>query len=342
MFNSNDKIIKKVLTSLLFTLSLLPAAAQQDTSYYRSYPNQVTGRFYFSQKYTAFRLRHKSENYTLNYSPNTNLNMGIGATYKWATLNLAYGFEFLNPDKQKGKTRYLDLQFHGYGKKIVIDFLGQFYRGFYLYPKGTAAESGEFYKRPDLHVNLIGLSGQYVFNHKRFSFRSAVFQNEWQRKSAGTFLAGVESHVGSVKADSTITPYVINAFIAGLNEKQTNFFDIGINAGYAYSWIIKQNYFVTASATLSLDYGFSSLRNDNVNTRNSGFTSNTIFRLGTGYNSTNWGISLVFVNADVRLARAKDHGFSLHAGNLRLNGIYRFKPGKRGKKILKEVDKAIR
>lgn len=184
---------KATLLILYLTLArTIPLVAQHDSSYYRSYPGQVTSRFYFSQKYTSLRLRNKKENYTLNYVPNTNLTMGIGATYKWATLNLAYGFEFLNPDSHKGKTRYLDLQFHGYGDKIVIDLLGQFYKGFYLYPKGRGTDLDQFYKRPDLTVNLIGATAQYVFNNKRFSFRSSVFQSEWQRKSAGTILAGFE------------------------------------------------------------------------------------------------------------------------------------------------------
>src|SRR5688572_28023745 len=108
---------------LLFALLVFFGTAESvcaqkfDTTYYVSYENQITSRFYFSKKYTSFKFRNTLENYTMTYRPNTTLNMGIGATYKWATLNLAYGFGFLNPDKGKGKTEYLDLQFHGYTRK---------------------------------------------------------------------------------------------------------------------------------------------------------------------------------------------------------------------------------
>ncbi len=39
---------------------------------------------------------------------------------------------FLNPERGQGDTRYLDLQFHTYSRKVVLDAFGQFYRGFYL------------------------------------------------------------------------------------------------------------------------------------------------------------------------------------------------------------------
>ena len=109
--------------------------AQHDSTYYVSYTKLLTTRLYFSQKYTALTIKNKKDNYTLHYQPNTTLNLGVGATYKWATINLAYGFGFLNPAEDKGKTKYLDLQFHGYDQKFNLDVLGQFYKGFYLNPK---------------------------------------------------------------------------------------------------------------------------------------------------------------------------------------------------------------
>src|SRR5688572_32818258 len=104
----------------------------QDSTYYVSYERQLTTRFYFSKKYTSLKFRDIGENYNLTYRPNTTLNMGVGATYRSFTLNLAYGFGFLNPERGQGDTKYLDLQFHTYTRRFVIDMFGQFYRGFFL------------------------------------------------------------------------------------------------------------------------------------------------------------------------------------------------------------------
>ncbi len=112
-----DKVAKCPRTlqwALLTTFSCISfytkAFAQTDSSkkfnraYYESYTDLITSRVFFSQKYSAFRIRASERGKDLEYRPNTTLNFGVGATYGWFTLNLAYGFDFLNrEDRSKGK-----------------------------------------------------------------------------------------------------------------------------------------------------------------------------------------------------------------------------------------------
>lgn len=95
-----------------------------DSLYIESYPDLITTRLYLSQKSTNLSLEDSQEPSSLDYMPNTTLNLGIGATAKYVTVNLAYGFKLLSPKKGQGKTRYLDLQSHRYTRKFVIDFFG--------------------------------------------------------------------------------------------------------------------------------------------------------------------------------------------------------------------------
>jgi len=67
-----------------------------DSTYYVTTPELITTRFYFSKKYTVFTSRVPKPLKDLKYRPNTNLNMDVGASYPKITLNLAYGFNFLN------------------------------------------------------------------------------------------------------------------------------------------------------------------------------------------------------------------------------------------------------
>ncbi len=243
---------KKVLVLILFgVMSTHLTSAQQDSSFFVSYPKLLTGRFYFSQKFTSLDFRNTKEHYTLDYKPNTTLNMGLGATYKWATLNLAYGFGFMNLDGNKGKTDYLDLQFHGYSKRFNLDVLGQFYRGFYLSQSGW----DHYYIRPDLRVNIVGGSFQYTFNYRRFSLRASFLQTDWQKKSAGSALIGFETYTGRVRADSTFTPTFVNREVVKLNETKMSFIVLGPNVGYAYTFVVQEHFFLTGSASVSLDYG---------------------------------------------------------------------------------------
>jgi hypothetical protein len=325
-----------LLFTILLFLSCCSLQAQQDSSYYASYPRRLTVRFYFSRKFTSLNM--SARNYSVSYRPNTTLNMGIGATYKWATLNLAYGFPFLNPDLGQGKTRYLDLQFHNYGQKFVFDMFGQFYGGFYLWPKGTAAsEPDKYYIRPDLRVNMVGTSMQYIFNNKRFSYRASYLQNEWQKKSAGTFLLGLEGFYGWIKSDSTLTPTVTDKTLAASDYKGFSFYDVGLNGGYAYTVVVKKNFFLTASAVASLDIESGSLKSEGRVINKTSISPNTLFRFATGYNSAKWAISLLYINSSVRI-NAVDRLISINTSNVRLNFVRRFKLSKKTRSYLKPID----
>ncbi len=95
--------------------------------------------------------------------------MGVGATYHNFSLNLAYGFPFLNKDENKGDTKYMDLQGHFYKPAIVIDFYGQLYKGYHL-AKGFAAKPPQvlLLQRPGCKVNLFGVSAYRIFNQTVF------------------------------------------------------------------------------------------------------------------------------------------------------------------------------
>jgi hypothetical protein len=315
------------------------SSAQLDTNYCKSYSDWITGRFYFSQKYTRLNLKNDNDKYDLGYRPNTTLNMGVGATYQWATLNLAYGFPFLNPEDGKGETRYLDLQAHFYGYRFVIDLFGQFYRGFYLYPKGTYTSPDSYYVRPDLNVNALGASVQYVFNNKKFSYRAAFLQSEWQKKSSGSLIAGAEFHFGRLFADSSVIPSVINSSAEIDSIRRFDYLELGPSIGYTYSLVIKKHFFLTGSLALSLDYIINSSYG-NVNVINSkGFSPNTTFRMFAGYNSELNAISITFINTDVSLSTQKaGTEIGLSTGNFRLNYVRRFKPGPKSMRYLKHLD----
>jgi hypothetical protein len=315
------------------------ALSAPDTSYYTNYSTKITARVFLSQKYTRLNYSNQKEGYSLDYRPNTNLAIGIGATYKWATLNVSHGFNFLNDDPEKGKTHYVDLQFHGYGTKIQVDGFGQFYNGFFLTPKGAASSTGNFYTRPDIKVNEIGLSVQYIVNHRRFSFRSAFLQNDWQKKSAGSILVGFETYAGRIKADSVFVPKSLMKGDLAVQERYRSYYELGPNLGYAYTLVIRKNFFVTGALSVSLDYGFNTSETSTTKTWSNGFSSNTFVRFVAGYNSRVDGLSFIYLNNGVQLATQHDSHITLNTGNFRFTYTHRFTPGKKEKKFLKKIIK---
>ncbi|MEY4595230.1 MAG: hypothetical protein RIQ47_1640 [Bacteroidota bacterium] len=309
------------------------ATASSDSTYYKSYDGLITGRFYFSQKYTSMLIRDPKLSTALNYKPNTTLNMGIGATYGLFTLNLAYGFSFLNPDRGQGETDYLDLQAHFYSQQSNIDFYGQFYKGLYLVPKGLGTADGSYYLRPDLRLREFGGCYQYVFNNSRYSFRSSVLQNEWQQHSAGTLLIGGEFYFGRASADSSVFP----TLAVQPNIPETNllrFYEIGPNIGYAYTCVIARHFFITGSLSVAADYSLTAFSGPERKSYSYGFNPNSMLRIFAGYNSDRSAFSLTFTNSRVNIDSMKNMSLSLNTGNFRVNYVRRFLPGEKTRRIL--------
>ena len=320
-----------------------PKPDEVDTNYIQTFPDHITGRFYLSQKYTNFEVIDDSNAVSILYEPNTTLNLGVGVTINSFTLNLAYGFDFLNPDIGQGKTRYLDLQSHIYTRKLVIDFFGQFYKGLYLDNTADLAPDYEdpFYLRPDIYEQVLGGSVQYVFNHKKYSYRSGLVQNERQLKSAGSFLLGVDAYYGLMLGDSALIPSFARDL--GFGEKKDmdryTFFRAGPNLGYAHTFVVAKKFFAMLSLSVSLGVGSYSVRAPGEGIEIvQGFSAAALGRFALGYNDEKWylGLSAVTNSIDSNSSPSQVYA-TFGVGNIRLNYARRFIPGPKIKKVLDKL-----
>ena len=307
-----------------------------DTTYIKTYPTELPVRFFLSQKYTAIELGSSKIGKNLRYRPNTTLNIGIGATYKMFTLNLAYGFPFLNQDKDKGKTKYLDLQSHIYPRHWTIDFNGQFYKGYYLFPRGyVSGNPDKYYVRPDMGVSLVGITMYNMLNGKRFSYKAGMVQTEWQQKSSGTLLIGGEVYGGSFSGDSALVPSALNEQYEQKDVNKIRFFEIGPGGGYAYTLVIKKHFFATASATVNFDVGFSREYYLGKSRDEWSLRPNLLYRGVLGYNSRLWNLSFTWVGNRIAVkGGSSDDMYYFRTGNLRLTMAKRITPGP---KLLKKL-----
>ncbi|GAB3323119.1 hypothetical protein GCM10027299_19060 [Larkinella ripae] len=325
--------------TLLWTVSVAEAQnrvrREVDTAYVRTFPRQLTGRTYLSQKYTSFFLSTPLPSTpSLHYRPNSSLDLGVGATFKALTLNLAYGLSFLDNRALKGRTNDIDLQTHVYMRKWVLDGFGQFYRGYYLTPRGTAApDLDQFYLRPDLRIRLVGGSVRRVFNFRRFSFRAALVQNEWQRRSAGTWLIGFQLYYGIVRGDSALVPGVLRADFPTETVQRMRLVKLGPGAGYAYTYVFREHWFATGSLTANLNATFSKESFGTGNLTYGNVRPDLLFRVVAGYNSNRWCVTLGWVNGSVSVT-SPIYQYTLHTGNYRLTVARRFKTAARLQKIV--------
>lgn len=306
-------------------------ADELDSNYIKVFPNQLTSRIYLSRKFTDLQIEEQKDRTALNYQPNSSVNLGIGATYNGFTLNLAYGFAFLNEGEDKGETNYLDLQSHIYGRKYAIDVFAQFYQGLYLNNTSNlnSRYPDPYYLRPDMNVNMLGGSYFKVFNHKRFSYAATFIQNEYQKKSAGSFLLGGKMILFNASVDSSIVPSwpidtLFRSFVGATN---MGGFQFGPGVGYAHTFVYRTHWFITLSLELNLMVGLVNYAIEGVGTTEEWqVNSGADFRFAAGYNSdkTYWGFSLI---QDQTTMKSADESLfaNFGVGNARFNYVKRFR-----------------
>ncbi len=268
--------------------------------YYDDYSNQLALFLYAKQKYTRFSMYHHDLKKSLEYSPNEQLNMGFGFNYKWLGIGIAFNFGFVNhDDKQYGKTKRLDMQTNIYMKKMVVDFYFQYYEGFYIknvediFP--DREQGHEEYIRPDIKTLSFGIGGMYVFNHDRFSYKSAFKQTAIQKKSAGSFLLGGQIFLEGIGADSSFFPEASHfGNLPKANEHNAVYF--GVLSAYAYNLIIRKHFFVSMSFMASIHLGLTNTYlEDNTHHSNSIPVLHLQPRMAVGINKPKWYAGFSFV-----------------------------------------------
>ncbi len=305
-----------------------------DSNYVEDRTNDLTVRLLGSRKYTYWNLRDNDIDEVLQYRPNANNNVGFGFNYKWLGVNIALNIPFMNDDDDKyGETTFLDLQAHLYLRKLVVDFYGQYYEGFYRAETARRISNGIAQKavsfRPDIINRDLGLTVQYIFNDKRFSYRAAFLQNEYQKKSAGSFIAGGEVFVWEMRGDSSLVPAeaLQDGFYDGLPFTRTSQLSAAVNAGYAYTLVIAKRFFATASLTASVGANRTVFRFSDGRPRDNGFgwqLNNTV-RFAAGYNYGDYYFGLHYTDMATRGSTpVANTNQTFGTGNIRVSLVKRF------------------
>jgi hypothetical protein len=303
-----------------------------DTAYVRDFTHDLTARLYFSRKYTRYGIRDYRQNQEIRYRPNDRLNFGVGLNYYFLGLNIGVNMPLVNDDDDRyGNTKYLDAQSHIYLSWLAADLYLQYYQGYYLANPQQWTENWDrsipFPQRGDLRTVSTGLNVHYIFNHRRFSYRAAFLQNEWQKKSAGSFLLGGECYLIDVRADSSLTlPAAGIPFLDGVQFRKSVQYSLGANTGYAHTFVYKTNYFLTLSLVAGIGVGATSLVPESgEDLIKSALRLSTTARLAVGYNSRRYYAGISVVNLSLRSQMpVRRSSTNFDTGNIRVNFCRRF------------------
>lgn len=312
------------------------AQESYDTSYIEDHTKDLTLRALGSYKFSGYALGQSGYTNTLQFRANDTYSMGVGFSYRQIGLNLTVKVPFINDDNVKlGKTSSLDLQTFIYLRKWVVDLFAQFYKGYYLGNDNALASpmpAGTYLLRPDLQTGTLGFNVQYIFNNKRFSYRGAYVQSEYQKKSAGSFMAGGGAHYIDIRADSSVIPPNLAdaSFFATNRFSKGRAFCVALSAGYSHTWVIEKYFFVNASAVGSIGVNATTLVEPaGLSTNGSGLQLNGNFRLAAGYNSSVYYAGIQFIEFKTRNTMpVADTWHEFNSGYVRVVVAKRFKAKK--------------
>jgi hypothetical protein len=261
-------MIRYTLIALLFTLLLSHSSAQEnkadtllaaatqladdilyqnhDTSYIRSPANKISLKLLANNKFNSFGIWNRSLSNSIRYRPDLGVNFGIGGAYKWFTLDLATSLGFR--EENITNSIYRDIQSRILTSKHYFRFRYQYYYGYKIdHISGYEADQLEESEiRTDTRTMQFGVQYLYTFNYGKFSLKAPFAMNERQKKSAGSFVAGVGFLMFTLDADSSLIPNELETPSSAWNNfSEFDVVSLTASFGYMYSFIIRERFFIT-------------------------------------------------------------------------------------------------
>lgn len=204
----------------------------------------------------AFMVDTETNDYEI--FPNTSSLLRLSFNYSFISFNVKFGPSFLpgnGDEEEQGKTATInigtDLIFRHWIQTLNYTAV----KGYYLNNTKNydpAWQKGDPYIQfPKLHYIAFQGSTGYSFNSK-FSTKAITTQTERQVKSAGSFipLIGYRYYIIDNREEFSAT--------VTSTQKSDNF-EIGLGAGYHYTFVIKQDFYLSLGATPSFGYLFMKL-----------------------------------------------------------------------------------
>jgi hypothetical protein len=328
----------------LFSLSVYSVKAQVidkiekvqlDTNYVKAYKDELTVRTYIARKQNGYSFASSLARPWLRYRTNDNLLLGLGYTYSFLTLNLAVKMPFINQDDDLyGKSKYFDLQAHSIFRSFIVDFYLQWNKGYYLSNPDKLipgwSDGDVFPSRGDLRTHILGLNVQYLFNSSHYSYKASFLQNEFQKRSAGSPIVGVEAYWMLGMSDSALVGTNIppSGFLEDNLFNQVDISNVGINGGYAYTFVWNEKLFLSLSTVFGISGGYNQVHHTLESmTINSGITAGMTnsTRISLGFNSKQFYVGLSFIHFSMtNLSPGYGDWFSYGTGSIRFNVVRRF------------------
>jgi hypothetical protein len=318
-------------------VELFSQEASEDTlrdGHIELFPNDFFIYPVLKQRTLSFELEKADRSRLLSFRPNNTYSFGLGLYLFEVGVELAFAIPVAEKKTALfGTSKARDIQLNMVGKKFGIDAYYQRYRGFYVTDRNhEPGQNLPYPQRGDIISRNLGITGSYIFDHKRFSLRSVYNFSERQFFSKGSFLALVNVGRFTMEADSSILDSSQEIdFGNDASFKELRYSTFSVAPGYSYN-LIYRNFFLNGTLGIGpAHHWIYYQRATGASAKELGINSFIAARIGIGYNGDKifGGISFITQGSNVKF---EDVRFSNNNAIFKILMGYRFKEFGRLKK----------
>ncbi len=206
-----------------------------DTLYIHRPPGRWTIKFRENTSGSTIETRGRKDGMLFNARVESDYRATISAavTYRGITLGLA-----INPAKLAGKSKDNEFNLTSYGNRFGFDvtmLMSKTYKGHVSMDGERVPVNKGMISQQALNINMY-----YAFNGRKFSIPAAFSQSYIQRRSAGSFMAGLSFDGQNTDIDA------VNAINVG--KVKLRIMELGVGAGYGYNFVIDRRWLLHISA----------------------------------------------------------------------------------------------
>ncbi len=301
-------------------------SSNHDTTYIERIDNTLGLKLFYINKYSSLQIGSRNFDEDISYQANSNHSTGLGVIYGVFDINFGYS----RKNTKRGDSKKIDFQTQMYLPTSTLRLSITRFKGFYIDNAEKLInnwQTGNYYIRDDIEATTINATANYFFNHQRYSNKVLFAHQALQKRTAGSFLAGIAFGYNGVRGDSSFIPErIIDTAAFNISITNVNYYSLGGNIGYAFNIVIRKHWFIGGLIAPGISYAYNKQSsNEGENTENTmNFYLQTEF--GIGYNSNRFFIGANRCQTSARAPIGHEHNsLELRNGKTNVMFVYRFK-----------------
>ena len=160
-----------------------------------------------------------------------------------------------------------------------------------IYTDKNVDDERHKFRQSGISRKAMGLTAYYFFNNRRYAQAAAYCFSKYQKRSAGSFLAGFSLQHYDVKVDAEKLADEAQAYIpTGTEAPRILYNDYCVLVGYGYNWVLGKKWLLNITATPYLGYRYNIFAKPGEG--HGALSLNLRGRIGVVYNHKNFFMGL--------------------------------------------------